>query len=80
MSIPVSAQTEAMLREKAAAAGVDVQTYASRALERIASRPSLDEILAPLRAEVQASGASKQELTDMLEVAKHETRARRRAP
>ena len=48
-------------------------------LERAATRPSLDEVLAPLRDEFDRSGMSEEELTDFLEDAKHEARAERRA-
>ena len=48
LSIPITPETEAKLKAKAATAGVDLHTYAARTLERIAARPPLDEILAPL--------------------------------
>jgi hypothetical protein len=79
LSIPITAETEAQLKAKAASAGMDVQTYAARTLERIAARPPLDELLAPLRAEFDASGTTEEQLTDLLETAKHEMRAERRA-
>jgi hypothetical protein len=79
LTIPISDQTEAKLKAKAAVAGVDLQTYAARTLERIASRPALEEVLAPLRSEVDASGISEDALSDLLESAKHEMRAQRRA-
>ena len=78
LSIPITPETEAKLKAKAATAGVDLHTYAARTLERIAARPPLDEILAPLRAEVDASGITEEELTDLLETAKHEMRSERR--
>ena len=76
LSIPITAETEAKLKAKAAVAGVDLQTFAARALERIASRPNLDEALAPLRAEIQDSGVTEDQLSDLLEEAKHDLRAR----
>ena len=79
LTIPISSETEAKLKAKAAGAGLDVQTFAAQTLERIAARPSLDEILAPLRVEFEASGMSEDELVDLLEEAKHEMRAERRA-
>ena len=74
LSIPISPEVEAKLKAKAAVAGIDMQTFAALTLERAASRPSLDELLAPLRAEFEASGMSEQQLVELLEAAKHELR------
>jgi hypothetical protein len=79
LGVPISSDAEAKLQAKANEAGVDIQTFAARALERLAARPSLDEALAPLRAEFEADGMSEEELADLLETAKHEMRAERRA-
>ncbi len=79
LSIPITPDTEAKLRAQAAVVGVDVETFAARTLERVASRPPLDELLAPLRAEFDASGMTDEQLADLLEQAKHEMRAERRA-
>ena len=78
-TVPITPETEARLRAKAAAAGLDVETFAARALERVASRPSLDETLAPLRGEFEVSGISEEQLGELLEKAKHDDRAARRA-
>jgi hypothetical protein len=74
LKIPVTPDTEAKLKAKAAVAGVDVETFAAKALERFASRPPLDLVLAPLRAEFEASGMTEEELTQLLEDVKHDTR------
>jgi hypothetical protein len=66
------------LKAKAAEAGVDVQAFVAIMLERAALRPTLDEALAPLRAEFDESGMSEDELVTLLESAKHEMRAERR--
>jgi pyruvate carboxylase len=79
LNLDISPETEAKLAVRAAAAGVDIATYASKTLERAATRPSLDEILAPLRAEFSHSGLNEDELTGLLEQAKHEQRVDRRA-
>jgi pyruvate carboxylase len=78
LSISISTDTETKLKLKAAAAGVDVQTFAARTLERVASRPSLDDLLTPLRAEFEASGMNEDQLIELLESAKHEMRAEMR--
>jgi hypothetical protein len=49
------------------------------ALEAADEPPALDATLAPLRAEFEASGMSEAELVDLLETAKHQLRAERRA-
>ena len=75
LSLSISPEAEAKLKAKAAAAGVDLNTFASKSLERIATRPSLDEVLAPLRAEFDQSGMTEEELVNLLEQTKHEVRA-----
>jgi len=68
-----------MLKAKAAAAGVDVETYAARQLELMASRPkSLKEISGPIAEEFARSGMTEDELSDFLEAEKHAMRAERR--
>jgi pyruvate/oxaloacetate carboxyltransferase len=79
LTLAISAEAEAKLIAKAAAAGVDVATFAARTLERAACKPTLEEVLAPLRGEFERSGMSEEELTELLETAKHEARAERRA-
>lgn len=79
LKVPISPETEAKLHEKAAAAGVDIQTFAGRTLERIACRPSVDELLAPPREEFDASGLGEDALIELLEKAKHEMRDEQRA-
>jgi hypothetical protein len=78
LRVSISSETETKLKAKAAVAGMDVQTFAARALEREASRRSLDELLAPLRAEFDSSGMSEEKLENLLETAKHQMRAERR--
>lgn len=63
LAVPLSPQAEAKLRERAAAEGKDLTAYASKILEQAVTRPSLDELLAPLRQEFAASGTSEEELT-----------------
>jgi hypothetical protein len=77
--LSISPEAEAKLTTRAAAAGVDVATFAAKTLERAVSKPTLDEVLAPLRDEFEHSGMTEDELTELLEDAKHEARAERRA-
>jgi hypothetical protein len=78
LTIPISPEIEAKLKAKAAVAGVDVETFATRALEHAIATPSLDEVLAPIRSEYEASGMNEEELVELLEVAKHQLRDQRR--
>lgn len=77
ISIPITSETEARLRTRAAAAGVDLETFVAQSLQRMAERPSLDDVLRPLRDEFAATGMSEDELTEFLENVKHENRAER---
>ena len=81
LEIPISSEAEARLREKAAAAGQDLTAYAAGVLERVAKRPlTLEELSGPIAEDFRRSGMSEDDLTDLLESAKHEMRRRRRAP
>lgn len=79
LNLSISAEAEEMLKSKAAAAGVDVETYAARHLELIASPPrSLKDISGPIAEEFARSGMTQDELSDFLEAEKHAMRAERR--
>ena len=79
IQIPISPETEAKLREKAAAVGEDIAAYAAGVLERSAKQPlSLDEISGPIGEQFRQSGMTEDELTDLLENAKHDKRRQRR--
>jgi hypothetical protein len=62
LMVPLSPQVEEKLRARAAAEGKDPTAYASKVLEQAVNRPSLDEILAPLRQEFADSGTTDEEL------------------
>jgi hypothetical protein len=79
LQISISSDAEAKLREKAAAIGEDVAAYAAGVLERSTKLPlSLEEISGPIAEQFRQSGMSEDELTEMLETAKHEMRRQRR--
>lgn len=67
------------LTAKARDAGVDVAEYAARLLESEALRPTLREISGPVEEAFAASGLTDEQLGELLEKAKHEMRAERRA-
>lgn len=80
LAISISHDAEERLRAKAAAAGMDVTTYAARELERSVAAPrSLREISGPAYEEFVRSGMTDDEFGDVLEKAKHTMRTERRA-
>jgi hypothetical protein len=68
--IPISPQVESKIRERAAAEGKEPTAYAAKLLEQAVSRLSLDEILAPLRKEFAASGATDEQLLQQINEAR----------
>ncbi len=80
LHISISPEAEAKLRERAAAAGLSVDQYATGVLERSADQPlSIEAISGPIGRAFEASGMTEDQLTELLERAKHEERLRRRA-
>jgi len=80
LNIPLSAATEARLKAKAKAAGVDVATYAARHLELMAAPPRpLRELSGPIAEAFAADRMTEEELAAFLESEKHAMRAQRRA-
>jgi hypothetical protein len=76
LSVAISAEAEVALRTKAAAAGVDMETYAAALIEQTTRSPlSLKEISGPVADDFSKSGMTEDELSDLLEVAKHKMRA-----
>lgn len=56
LQVPISPAAEALLREKAAAVGQDISSYAAGVLERVALRPlSISEVSGPLGKSFAAS-------------------------
>jgi len=78
LQITLHAETEARLRERARQAGQDPSSYAAQLLHEAVRKPSLDEILAPVRQAFEASGMTEEELSDLLEREKHAMRAEKR--
>ena len=78
LQITLSADAEKQLRLKAAAVGMEPKRFAERMLERALIGSILEELLAPVRAEFEASGMTEEELIELLETAKHEMRAEER--
>ena len=72
ITIDLPTEVETALREKATADGKDFQIYIVETLKTQALKPSLDEILAPFRREVEESGISGDELDALVEQAREE--------
>jgi hypothetical protein len=70
LSIHLSPEDEARLREKAAAAGTDVDTFARQAIEEKLHSQSLTELLEPLRRQFADSGVSDDQLVAEIERAR----------
>jgi hypothetical protein len=62
LHIPLPPDTEVILRERARASGEDVAAYAARLLHEALTTPSVDELLAPVRKQVDESGITDEEL------------------
>jgi len=74
LSIDILPQTEARLRLQAEASGKDIRTYVSQLIEQSATKPSLDELLAPLRKQFEEAKVSDEELISDITAAQSEYR------
>jgi len=70
--ITVPEEVERILEQRAAASGQDVKELVEDMVKDQALRPTLDEILAPVRKEFTASGMTENEMDELI-------RAERRA-
>ena len=81
LSLSISNQTEAALKAKASAAGVDLPTYVLGLIEQSTRSPlSIQEISGPVAGDFAKTGMTEDELGDVLENAKHQMRAEKRNP
>ena len=79
LHISISEEAEAKLRQRATAGGQTPEAVAARLVEEGLGRPSLDQLLAPVWSEFDASGMTDDQLSELLERAKHEQRQERRS-
>ena len=77
LNISISPQAETKLKERAAAQGKDLDAYAAELVEDAVTKPTLDEILAPFRAQVEASGMTDEQLDSLYEGLRDEVWSRR---
>lgn len=79
LNLNLGPDAEAKLRERAAAAGKDPETFALDAvLEKLHGPGTLAEILAPVHEEFRRSGMSERELEALCEQARAESRSKTR--
>jgi len=64
VTLRLSDQARAKLAEQAARCGQDISAVTSDLIENAVTRPSIDEILAPVRAQVAQSGMGDEEIMD----------------
>lgn len=67
ITIDLPSEIETALRKKALADGKDLQIFILETLKTKALKPSLDEILAPVRHDFEESGMSEDELNVFLD-------------
>jgi hypothetical protein len=79
LHIPLPPDTESLLRERALAHGEDVSAYAARLLKEALSAPTVDELLAPFRKQIEDSGITDQELDALGESLRDEVWRNRQA-
>jgi len=84
LSVSISTEAEAKLRQRAAAEGKEPTAYASQILEEAITSPTLDELLTSVRADFAASGMSERDIMDLgreeLNALRRDRKADRRCP
>jgi len=82
LTITVPNEIKPILEEKAAASGQDIKAFIEGMVKAQVLRPTLDEILSPVRQEFAESGMTEDELDDFLNEVREEVwqekQARRR--
>jgi hypothetical protein len=77
LSISISDQAEAKLKERAAAEGKEPTAYAAELIEDVVMKPRMEEMLAPLRKQVAESGMTDAQLDGFYEGLRDEVWAER---
>jgi hypothetical protein len=67
ITIDLPSEVENALLEKASANGKDIQNYIEDLLRKQALRPTLDELLAPVRRDFEESGMGEEDLNDFFD-------------
>jgi predicted transcriptional regulator len=67
LTVTLPSDLEAQVQQAAAKNGRDVEQYVLDAIKRAVLKPSLDEILAPVREQFAASGMTEEEFDQLIE-------------
>ena len=78
ISIDLGPELSKKLEERAAKIGQTPNDYTRRLVERSLAEPTFDEILAPVREQVAASGITEEELDELISEAIAEVRQERK--
>jgi hypothetical protein len=78
LTITIPAELGEKLSKRAIARGLPLEEYAREVLERDATIPTLREVFAPVREQIEESGVTDEELTGQIQEAISEVRARQR--
>ena len=79
MTLTLTPDIERCIRDRAATTGRDAEEYALMVLTRDVKRPTIDEILAPVRDQIAASGITDEELDEFFREQLRQVRAEHRA-
>jgi hypothetical protein len=79
LTLRLSENARLKLAQRAAQSGLDIAAVASDLIEHAIVNPSVDELLAPFRKQVEESGMSDTELDDFLQHELEEHRRERKA-
>lgn len=79
ITITLPTDLEQIISTKAASEGKGLEEYTLYVLRKDAELPSLRDLFADVRAEIEASGITDEELEQEIDAAVKEVRARRRA-
>jgi hypothetical protein len=66
ITLHLSERARAKLAEQAKSSGQDISAVASELIEHAVTRPSIDEIMAPVRKQFADSGMTDEQLDDLL--------------
>ncbi len=77
LQFPLPPDTEQTLRERAEANGEDVGEFVARIIQQAISTPSVDELLAPFRRQIEESGIADDDLDRLGEELRQEVRQER---
>lgn len=79
ITISVPPKIEGILAQKAADKGQDIKEFIESLVENQISKPSLDEILAPMREDFANSGMTEDDLDELIKTERRAMREERRA-